>query len=206
MRRVEAAGEEEEEKEEEEEEEEAIGFTFEANRRGSRGGGFRGAVKEGCLNTKALGLRVSSSLASLVAAHGLIVSPTSVDRSDRAPMTLRASMLVLLIYDAPNLRRVTYIVSPALVSLYTRCSCLLRERARAEREPRPRPRKSLMACTVCLPTDRTVNLWWHARPRKVSNEFWRTTCDRNRDVRFERRCSFFIFICNLTECFDSLPK
>lgn len=45
--------------------------------------------------------------------HGLIVSPTSLDRSDRASMTLRASMLVPLIYDAPNLRRVTYIVSPA---------------------------------------------------------------------------------------------
>jgi len=37
-------------------------------------------------------------------------------------MTLRASMLVPLIYGPPNLRRVTYIVSPPVrVSLYTRC-------------------------------------------------------------------------------------
>ena len=59
--------------------------------------------------------------------HGLIVSPTSLDRSDRASMTLRASMLVPLIYDAPNLRRVTYIVSPRVrVSLFTRAVWLLR--------------------------------------------------------------------------------
>lgn len=60
-------------------------------------------------------------------------------------MTLRASMLVPLIYDAPNLRRVTYIVSTAFVSLYTSCSCPLPER----RETRDRPR-DLMACTAAL--------------------------------------------------------
>lgn len=62
-------------------------------------------------------------------------------------MTLRASMLVPLIYDAPNLRRVTYIVSTAFVSLY---KLLVPER----RETRDRPR-DLMACTalVLLPID-----------------------------------------------------
>lgn len=65
-------------------------------------------------------------------------------------MTLRASMLVPLIYDAPNLRRVTYIVSTAFVSLYTSCSCPLPER----RETRDRPR-DLMACTALVLLDLT---------------------------------------------------
>jgi len=38
-------------------------------------------------------------------------------------MTLRASMLVLLIYGPPNLRRVTYIVSPQRGFLFTRAAC-----------------------------------------------------------------------------------
>lgn len=38
-------------------------------------------------------------------------------------MTLRASMLVPLIYGPPNLRRVTYIVSPRWGFLFTRAAC-----------------------------------------------------------------------------------
>lgn len=129
------------------------------------------------MNTKALGLWVSSSLASLVAAHGLIVSPTSVDRSDRAPMTLRASMLVLLIYDAPNLRRVTYIVSPALVSLYTRCSCLLAESQPTASNPRASTSTSQKPNSVHrVSSSRSNHQPLVARShRRVSNEFWRTT-------------------------------